>query len=168
MSDCDLFYPYETSSLFNGSSACWNLLNKFSIETRLIIRQCDARSFCKTKACDMLHTPELLLPTAIRGNVLRQIACFLFVSICLPLVLDAKSPPLTVSGRVTDSNKKPLVGVSVLLKGTSKGTTTNEEGWFQLSDVPENGVLLFSFTGFGAKEISVNGKNSWKKRRVVF
>ena len=113
----------------------------------------------------MLHT----LLNAIRGNIfiiiirgktLRQIACILFVSICLPLVLIAKPPSLTVSGKVTDSKNAPLPGVSVLLKGTTRGTTTNSEGWYQLTDVPENGVLVFSFTGFGSKEISVNGKGT--------
>ncbi|TMI74300.1 MAG: SusC/RagA family TonB-linked outer membrane protein [Bacteroidetes bacterium] len=94
---------------------------------------------------------------AIRGNILRRTGCFLFVSICLSLVLNAKSPSLTVSGKVTDSKKNPLVGVSVLLKGTKKGTTTNADGWFQMTDVPENGVLVFTYTGFEITEISVKG-----------
>jgi len=97
----------------------------------------------------MLHT----LLNAIRGNIVRQLVCFLFISICLPLVLNAKVPSLTVSGKVTDSKKSPLPGVSILLKGTTRGTTTNEEGWFQLTDVPEKGVLVFSYTGFETKEI---------------
>ncbi|HKB43240.1 MAG TPA: SusC/RagA family TonB-linked outer membrane protein, partial [Chitinophagaceae bacterium] len=97
---------------------------------------------------------------AIRGNVLKQIACFLLFSICLPLVLNAQSPSLTVSGKVTDSKKNPLIGVSVILKGTARGTTTNENGWFQLADISENAVLVFSFTGFEAKEIPVKGKGT--------
>ncbi|HEU5168213.1 MAG TPA: carboxypeptidase-like regulatory domain-containing protein, partial [Chitinophagaceae bacterium] len=110
----------------------------------------------------MLHT----LPNAIRGNmfviaihrnILRQIGCFLFVSICLPLVLTARSPSITVSGKVTDSKSNPLAGVSILLKGTNRGAYTNTEGWYQLADIPENGVLVFSYTGFAAKEIPVNG-----------
>ncbi len=112
----------------------------------------------------MLHT----LLNAIRGNVFintirgkifRQIGCFLFVSICLPILLNAKSPPLTVSGKVTDSKKNPLMGVSVLLKGTSRGTSTNSEGWYQLTDVPENGVLVFSYTGFAANR----NVSKWKR-----
>src|SRR5436190_16944914 len=99
---------------------------------------------------------------AIHGNTLRRIGCFLFVSICLSLVLNAKSPSLTVSGKVTDSKKFPLAGVSVLLKGTTRGTTTNEDGWFQLADVPENGVLVFSYTGFEVTEVSVKGKGNFE------
>ena len=113
----------------------------------------------------MLHTllnaiRGNILIKSIRGNILRQIGCFLFISICLPLVLNAKSPALTVSGKVTDDKKNPLPGVSVVLKGTTKGTSTDADGWFKLADVPENGVLVFSYTGFEAKEISVNGKGT--------
>src|SRR6185503_12493505 len=108
----------------------------------------------------MNKTLHKTLPIAIRGNILRQIGCFLFVSICLPLLLNAKSPFLTVSGTVTDNNKKPLAGVTVLIKGTTKGAITNEEGWFQIADVPEKGTLVFSYTGFATKEISVDGKTT--------
>jgi len=113
----------------------------------------------------MLHTllnairGNILIYT-IRGNILRQIGCFLFVSICLPLVINARSPSLTVSGKVTDSKSNPLAGVSILLKGTNRGAYTNTEGWYQLADIPENGVLVFSYTGFEAKEIPVNGKGT--------
>jgi len=94
----------------------------------------------------MLKTLQLL-PVATRGNILRQIGCFLFVTLCLPMFLIAKSPFLTISGKVTDSRSNPLPGVSVVLKGSTKGTTTNSDGWFQFGDVPEDGVLVFSYTG---------------------
>src|SRR6185503_6338496 len=100
----------------------------------------------------MLHT----LLNAIRGKS-RQIGCFLFVSICLSLVVNAKSPSQTVSGKVTDSKRAPLPGVSVVLKGTTRGTTTDANGWYQLVDIPEKSVLVFSYTGFEITEISVKG-----------
>src|SRR6187549_3736584 len=123
-----------------------------------MIRHVMSNHFCKTKACDMFKTLQLLPPIAIRGNMLRQIGCILFVSICLPLLLNARSPFLTVSGKVTDSKNNPLPGVSVVLKGTNKGTTTSSDGTFQFADVPENGVLVFSYTGYGSQEISLKGK----------
>src|SRR6185436_2901425 len=109
----------------------------------------------KTACC----MKQLLLNTLRRG-VLKQLAFFFLISTCLHLSLNAKSPSLTVSGKVTDSKNNPLPGVSIVLKGTSKGTTTNAEGWFQLTDVPENGVLVFSYTGYTSKEISVKGKGT--------
>ena len=64
----------------------------------------------------------------------------------------------TVSGVVTDENG-PLPGVTVVVKGTSNGTTTNFDGEYSLSNVPSNGTLVFSFLGFETQEIQVNGRN---------
>jgi len=63
-----------------------------------------------------------------------------------------------IEGKITDENGIPLSGVSVLVKGTSQGTTTNTSGEFNLS-VPDQAVLVISFIGYQAKEIVV-GTNS--------
>ena len=66
-----------------------------------------------------------------------------------------KLPPLkTVTGKVTSDNGTPLVGVSVNIKGTSRGTTTNEQGMFSLS-AEDNDILVFSYVGYDQKEIRV-------------
>jgi TonB-linked SusC/RagA family outer membrane protein len=58
-----------------------------------------------------------------------------------------------VTGRVTDArDDSPLAGVSVFVKGSRTGTTTNQDGRFSIS-APANAVLVFSFTGFTEKEI---------------
>ncbi len=61
-----------------------------------------------------------------------------------------------VAGRVTQANGEGLPGVTVLVKGTSIGTTTGADGSFSLS-VPENSTLVFSFVGFTRQEIAVTG-----------
>jgi len=66
----------------------------------------------------------------------------------------AKQQDLDVTGKVSDINGDSLPGVSVKLKGTNIGTTTNEKGAFNLK-IPENGVLVFSYIGFVKKEIVV-------------
>ena len=66
----------------------------------------------------------------------------------------------TVTGTVTDSGGQPLPGVTVVLKGTTKGTVTNADGEFSLSGVPDDGILQFSFVGMKTQETSVAGKNS--------
>lgn len=68
--------------------------------------------------------------------------------------------PLTISGRVTDSTGLPLPGVSVLVKGTTNGTTTDLNGNYSLSNIPENAVLQFSFLGMKVHEIPVSGKST--------
>ncbi len=64
----------------------------------------------------------------------------------------------TVSGKVTDSSGAPLPGVTVILKNTMQGTVTDVNGDFMLSNVPPNGVLVFSFVGMKTQEIPVDSK----------
>lgn len=71
-----------------------------------------------------------------------------------------KAPPATITGKVTDSKNAPLEGVSVLVKGTSKGVTTNAAGTYTITNVPENATLVFSYTGFTNVEVSVKGKTT--------
>lgn len=66
----------------------------------------------------------------------------------------------TVSGKVTNPNGEPLPGVTVVVKGTNNGTTTNNEGVYSLSNVPADGVLVFSFIGFERQERSTSGMNT--------
>lgn len=65
---------------------------------------------------------------------------------------------MTVTGTVTDE-KGPVPGVTVLIKGTSKGTTTNFDGEYSIENVPSNATLVFSFLGYQSQEIQVNGRN---------
>ncbi len=62
-----------------------------------------------------------------------------------------------VQGQVTDNKKQPLPGVTVVLKGTNRGTVTDTGGNYTLADVPSDGVLVFSFVGMKAMEVPVAG-----------
>ncbi|GAB3169474.1 TonB-dependent receptor [Telluribacter humicola] len=65
----------------------------------------------------------------------------------------------SVSGTVTDEGGTGLPGVSVVQKGTQRGTTTNAEGKFQL-DIPDNtAILVFSFVGYQSKEVAIGGES---------
>ena len=61
----------------------------------------------------------------------------------------------TFSGKVTEENGQPIPGVSISLKGTSKGTNTDVNGNFKIEVMDENSILVFSFVGFETQEISV-------------
>ncbi|HZG25379.1 MAG TPA: TonB-dependent receptor, partial [Chitinophagaceae bacterium] len=63
--------------------------------------------------------------------------------------------------KVTDKSGIGLQGVSVVEKGTSNGTTTDNDGNFTLSTTKETGILVFSFTGFLPKEVSFNGTGNF-------
>ncbi|GAB3166535.1 SusC/RagA family TonB-linked outer membrane protein [Telluribacter humicola] len=66
---------------------------------------------------------------------------------------------LTVSGKVTSSeNNEPLPGVSILIKGLQRGTTTNADGEYSLAVPDENAVLVFSFVGYMPREVAVGNQ----------
>ncbi len=68
---------------------------------------------------------------------------------------------ITVSGTVKESTTGyPAIGVSILVKGTTNGTVTDIDGNYTLSNVPDNGTLVFSYIGMNTLEEPVNGRNS--------
>ncbi|WP_373513528.1 carboxypeptidase-like regulatory domain-containing protein, partial [Persicitalea sp.] len=65
-----------------------------------------------------------------------------------------------IQGKVTDEQSSPLPGVSVVVKGTSTGTTTDASGNYSLS-VPENATqLAFSFIGYATVTQDINGRTA--------
>ncbi|HNW49508.1 MAG TPA: TonB-dependent receptor [Prolixibacteraceae bacterium] len=63
-----------------------------------------------------------------------------------------------VKGKVTDMNNQPVIGATVMVKGTMNGTVANVDGEYILSNVPKNGVLVFSFIGMKTVERDVEGR----------
>jgi len=66
---------------------------------------------------------------------------------------------IIISGKITDANNLPLPGVSILLKGTTNGTTTNTNGEYQLKIAEAQGVLIYSFVGYVSEEIVITPGN---------
>lgn len=62
-----------------------------------------------------------------------------------------------ISGAVADSNGQPISGATVLIEGTSVGTTTNINGEFSIS-APANGTLSVSFIGYESVQVPIAGK----------
>ncbi|SHM35940.1 TonB-linked outer membrane protein, SusC/RagA family [Chitinophaga jiangningensis] len=65
---------------------------------------------------------------------------------------------LTIRGKVKDINGNPLPGVTVLVKDTKRGATTDEKGNFSINDVKKESVLVFQFIGYDPVEQVVDGK----------
>ncbi|TDH26830.1 SusC/RagA family TonB-linked outer membrane protein [Segetibacter sp. 3557_3] len=59
----------------------------------------------------------------------------------------------TVTGKVADTTGNPIAGVSVSVKGTKNGTTTDASGDFRLSAVPSTGTLVLTYVGYASQEI---------------
>lgn len=64
-----------------------------------------------------------------------------------------------ISGRVIASTGEPLAGVSVIIKGSRTGTTTDANGNFTIT-APDDAVLVFSNVGYETSEVAVAGKTS--------
>ena len=64
-----------------------------------------------------------------------------------------------VSGKIVDENGQGAPGVSILLKGTTVGTTTDSNGNFTLS-APSDGVLVVSMIGYSTQEVPVSNQTS--------
>ena len=65
---------------------------------------------------------------------------------------------IRVSGKVTNSNGEPVEGVSVHVKGSTTGTSTNSKGEYSLT-VPDNAIIVFSSIGFENFETRVNKRS---------
>ena len=98
---------------------------------------------------------NLKIPFRIHGCNRLQ---FFLLTFLLPLFVCAQEQ--TITGQVKDKNNIPLEGVTIVIKGTTRGTSTSQEGRFMLANVPANGVLVFSSTGFASKEVPVSGKTT--------
>jgi TonB-linked SusC/RagA family outer membrane protein len=95
--------------------------------------------------------------TFLKGNVFLSVCLFCY-SFLVPALLHAQEPAtgknVTVKGIIKNETGEPLSGVSVIIKGTSTGTTTKADGVFQLS-APGNSTLSISMVGYINKEIKV-------------
>ncbi len=85
---------------------------------------------------------------------------FLFFIIIFSAKFYAQSGDVT--GTVLDaSNNSPLWGTTIMIKGTSMGTNTNEKGFFQLLKVPAKKMtLIFSYIGYESDTVSVKVINA--------
>ncbi len=70
------------------------------------------------------------------------------------ILITAEAQTKRISGKVLDAQNAPLPGASVLLKGSTTGTVTDAEGTFTIN-APANAVLVVSYTGYLAKEVTV-------------
>ena len=93
-------------------------------------------------------------------NGTKKAICFLMLCFFLVAVGTGAYAQKTVTGKVTDSSGGSLPAVSVVVKGTTNGAVTDNDGNYTVPNVPENATLLFSFMGMKSQEIAVAGKTA--------
>lgn len=90
---------------------------------------------------------------------MRKSLLLAWMILFIPLLVFCQSRQIT--GTVTDDKGVPLPAVSVIEKGTTNGTVTNEQGNFTLTLRGTNPVLVISYTGMQPQEIRVGSQNNY-------
>ncbi len=78
----------------------------------------------------------------------------------------APAPPVTITGRVTDSLGAPLERVNIHVKGTQTGTMTDANGQFSLNVPDKEAVLLFTYLGYTTQEVMVGERTTLSIRLI--
>jgi TonB-linked SusC/RagA family outer membrane protein len=83
----------------------------------------------------------------------------LFIVIFLLFLPDLSAQQRTITGTVTGTDNNPMPGVTIIVKGSTMGTTTGQDGRFSLSINESARVLVFSFMGMQTQEVPVTASN---------
>jgi TonB-dependent starch-binding outer membrane protein SusC len=83
---------------------------------------------------------------------------FLDNNLIVVLSADRERQAIRITGTVTGDNDEPLSGVSVQVRGSGLGTTTNSQGQYSIT-AEDSATLLFSYIGYTSKEIAISGRN---------
>lgn len=99
--------------------------------------------------------------SSVAGKATRLFSVLMLLSLvqvfCVPtLSAQDKKAQQNISGTIIDNKGEAVIGASVMVKGTDKGTITDLDGKYKL-DVPSNAVLKVSYIGFESKDVTVKG-----------
>jgi TonB-linked SusC/RagA family outer membrane protein len=99
------------------------------------------------------------LRTAMQKMLLQSMRHSVLIFSFLFCTVAALSQNITVRGKVIKTDGQPVASASVVIKGTSNGTTCNEAGEFQIS-APGKSILIITATDFTPQEVAVNNQTS--------
>lgn len=90
---------------------------------------------------------------------MKQFSKALLVMTLTTASLSAWAQDVIVSGTVKDATGEPVIGASVVQKGTSNGAVTDLDGHFSFK-APQNSPLVISYIGYASQEVKA-GKPTW-------
>ena len=94
----------------------------------------------------------------INQSLLRKALLIFAVTVCTATVF--AQGEIKVSGKITDEKGSTMPGVTILVKGTSNGTTSDVDGDYNIAVPNKNAVLVFSFLGYVSKETPVGNQTT--------
>ena len=119
--------------------------------------------------------PKRYFPQSKKVRLMRMMLAIGILSMTFVSIVTAGSAPIRtagvttsknsaaailIKGKVTDEKGAPLPGVTILVKGSQKGTISDENGAYRLEVADGSAVLVFSFVGYLTKEESVGNKTT--------
>ena len=139
--------------------------------TRAIEKQTEYRFFYSDELKDLDKTISIRCQDESIENILKQIfrSTDLIYKIndnrvisIAPKVNNQKTEPQnTISGSVVDEKGEPLIGVTILIKGSSAGTMTDINGLFTIENVKPSATLVFTYVGYEPIEQPVGNKQNF-------
>ncbi|WP_234819874.1 SusC/RagA family TonB-linked outer membrane protein [Bacteroides zoogleoformans] len=107
----------------------------------------------------------MLIKNWKKHQYLMLFLCLFFLSVGIPQVVYAASDVAMsvdqnrrITGVVKDVNGEPMIGVTVMVKGTATGAITDIDGNYNVSVSESKSVLTFSFVGYTSKEVTVDNQ----------
>ncbi|MDP4278134.1 MAG: SusC/RagA family TonB-linked outer membrane protein [Bacteroidota bacterium] len=97
--------------------------------------------------------------TSTSGWTTCRARCLLLLLVSFVFCVSVYAQSDEVSGTVKDNNGEPLVGVTVLVKGTKSGATTDLNGHYSLMTKNPQSTLVFTYIGYQSQEVPINGKH---------
>ncbi len=98
-------------------------------------------------------------PKKMKKSTALMRRIFFFTCFLLASVTSIYAQTKTISGKVVDQANEPLIGVSVLVQGTTNGTITDIDGMYTLS-AKQGDVLVFSYLGMKSQSVTVGAQNT--------
>lgn len=108
----------------------------------------------KFKEIEELERKEGLEVKKMSGNLISNLET-------ISNTVQQKIKKTTITGTIFDESDEPLIGVSVLEKGTTNGTVTGLDGSFTLNVTDDNAILVISYIGYESQEIAVAGNTTF-------
>lgn len=90
-----------------------------------------------------------------------QKLCYIFILFLNTIGFVFAQDHLDISGKITDIQGEALPGVNVVVKGSTRGTLTDVEGYFELKKVPVTSNLLFTYIGYKSIERTLGSQTSF-------
>jgi iron complex outermembrane recepter protein len=86
----------------------------------------------------------------------KLLSSFTLLLYFLSLAISVQAQTTSVRGKVVNTAGDPLIGVSIAVKGTSSGSTSDSNGNYQLTNVAPTATLIFSYVGYNSQEVNIN------------